>query len=160
MTVIESELLQLAYPPRLDLGPQLTHEQLMSSMRAAWACTRVGRSVFAYGSLIWRRSVQPPTPAAHRSTVITGACACGPTSIGARRSCRAGVGLDQRGGSYSDTPTACRRSSWRSLALCLVAAGDALPFVSTHWLSCRLGWQPGAGIGFVLGGTCPTMPAA
>ena len=55
MTVIESELLQLAYPPRLDLGPQLTHEQLMSSMQATMARHKGGPVwLFAYGSLIWR----------------------------------------------------------------------------------------------------------
>src|SRR5471032_2169484 len=55
MTVIETDLLQLAYPPRLDLGPQLTHEQLMSSMQATMAKHK-GEPVwlFAYGSLIWR----------------------------------------------------------------------------------------------------------
>jgi hypothetical protein len=34
MTAIESTFLNLAYPPRLDLGPQLTHEQLLSSMQS------------------------------------------------------------------------------------------------------------------------------
>ena len=41
MTVIETDLLQLAYPPRLDLGPQLTHEQLMSSMQATMALSLI-----------------------------------------------------------------------------------------------------------------------
>ncbi|MCZ7253146.1 hypothetical protein NK293_23210, partial [Salmonella enterica] len=55
MTVIETDLLQLAYPPRLDLGPQLTHEQLMSSMQATMARHKGGPVwLFAYGSLIWR----------------------------------------------------------------------------------------------------------
>jgi len=44
MTAIESDLLQLAYPPRLDLGPQLTHEQLMSSMQATMGRHKGGRS--------------------------------------------------------------------------------------------------------------------
>ncbi|MGH8409123.1 MAG: gamma-glutamylcyclotransferase, partial [Pseudomonas sp.] len=42
MTAIESDLLQVAYPPRLDLGPQLTHEQLMSSMQATMALHKGG----------------------------------------------------------------------------------------------------------------------
>ena len=55
MTAIESDLLQLAYPPQLDLGPQLTHEQLMSSMQATMARHKGGPVwLFAYGSLIWR----------------------------------------------------------------------------------------------------------
>ncbi|KTC64193.1 calcium transporter ChaC [Pseudomonas fluorescens ABAC62] len=55
MTVIDSDLLQLAYPPRLDLGPQLTHEQLMSSMQATMGRHKGGPVwLFAYGSLIWR----------------------------------------------------------------------------------------------------------
>jgi cation transport protein ChaC len=37
MTAIESTFLNLAYPPRLDLGPQLTHEQLLSSMQSTMA---------------------------------------------------------------------------------------------------------------------------
>jgi len=47
MTAIESDLLQLAYPPRLDLGPQLTHEQLMNSMQATMPGIRAGRSGYS-----------------------------------------------------------------------------------------------------------------
>ena len=52
MTAIETDLLQLAYPPQLDLGPQLTHEQLMSSMQATMGLHKGGPVWFAYGSLI------------------------------------------------------------------------------------------------------------
>ena len=37
MSAIESSILNLAYPQRLDLGPQLTLEQLLSSMQSTMA---------------------------------------------------------------------------------------------------------------------------
>jgi len=55
MSAIESAFLNLAYPPQLDLGPQLTHEQLLSSMQSTMARHKGGPVwLFAYGSLIWR----------------------------------------------------------------------------------------------------------
>ena len=55
MTALESSYLNLAYPPRLDLGPQLTHDQLRSSMQSTMARHKGGPVwLFAYGSLIWR----------------------------------------------------------------------------------------------------------
>ena len=55
MSAIENAFLNLAYPPRLDLGPQLTHEQLLASMQSTMARHKGGPVwLFAYGSLIWR----------------------------------------------------------------------------------------------------------
>ena len=55
MSAIESAFLNPAYPPRLDLGPQLTHEQLLGSMQSTMARHKGGPVwLFAYGSLIWR----------------------------------------------------------------------------------------------------------
>ena len=55
MTAIESDILDLAYPPRLDLGAQLTREQLLHSMHSTMALHKGGPVwLFAYGSLIWR----------------------------------------------------------------------------------------------------------
>jgi cation transport protein ChaC len=47
--------LGLAYPPVIDLGPQLTREQLLASMHATMTRHQGGPVwLFAYGSLIWR----------------------------------------------------------------------------------------------------------
>ena len=47
--------LGLTYPPVIDLGPQLTREQLMISMRGTMAQHEGGPVwLFAYGSLIWK----------------------------------------------------------------------------------------------------------
>ena len=47
--------LELSYPPVIDLGPQLTREQLLSSMQDTMKLHQGGPVwLFAYGSLIWR----------------------------------------------------------------------------------------------------------
>ncbi|MFJ3482533.1 gamma-glutamylcyclotransferase [Pseudomonas sp. NPDC090202] len=47
--------LGLAYPPVIDLGPKLTHDQLLASMHATMSRHQGGPVwLFAYGSLIWR----------------------------------------------------------------------------------------------------------
>ena len=55
ITTRESACLNLAYPPRLDLGAPLTPEQLLNSMHSTMARHQGGPVwLFAYGSLIWR----------------------------------------------------------------------------------------------------------
>lgn len=47
--------LELSYPPVIDMGPQLTREQLLSSMQTTMHLHKGGPVwLFAYGSLIWR----------------------------------------------------------------------------------------------------------
>ena len=55
MPVTEPAFLNPLYPPRLDLGAQLSHEQLHASLQTTLALHRGGPVwLFAYGSLIWR----------------------------------------------------------------------------------------------------------
>src|SRR3546814_10670053 len=55
MTAIESAVACALYPPRLELGPQLTREQLLASMQLTMSLHQGGTVwLFAYGSLIWR----------------------------------------------------------------------------------------------------------
>ena len=55
ITTRKPACMNLAYPPQLDLGPPLTPEQLLHSMRSTMARHQGGPVwLFAYGSLIWR----------------------------------------------------------------------------------------------------------
>lgn len=55
MSALETAHLNVVYPPTLDFGPQLTHEQLLHSLHSTMRRHRGGPVwLFAYGSLIWR----------------------------------------------------------------------------------------------------------
>ena len=55
MSAIETATLNVAYPPLLDFGQQLSHEQLQLSVKHTMSRHQGGPVwLFAYGSLIWR----------------------------------------------------------------------------------------------------------
>ena len=66
--------LELGYPPVIDLGPQLTLEQLMNSMQNTMKLHQGGPVwLFAYGSLIWRpecSAVERQRGRVHRSESV------------------------------------------------------------------------------------------
>jgi cation transport protein ChaC len=152
MTVIESDLMQLAYPPRLDLGPQLTHEQLMSSMQATMGRHKGGPVwLFAYGSLIWRPECSSPQRVRarvhgyHRGLYLWSHEHRGTPELPGLV-----FGLD-RGGSCSGFAYRLPEDQLEASLYALWCREMPYPSYRPHWLSCRLedGSQVQA-LGFVL----------
>ena len=140
MSVIQTtQLNQVVYPPLLDLGPQLSDEQLHLSLRSAMAQHQGGPVwLFAYGSLIWRpecRSVERRRARVHG--YHRGLYLWSHEHRGTPQNPGLVFGLD-RGGS-------CTGFAYRlpdeHLEECLIALWKReMPYPSyrPHWLSCRL----------------------
>ncbi|MDY7562325.1 gamma-glutamylcyclotransferase [Pseudomonas sp. CCC3.2] len=131
--------LEISYPPVIDLGPQLTREQLLSSMQDTMKLHQGGPVwLFAYGSLIWR----PECSAVERQRgrvhgYHRGLYLWSHEHRGTPELPGLVFGLD-RGGS-------CSGFAYRLPAECLQESLLALwqrempyPSYRPHWLSCRL----------------------
>jgi cation transport protein ChaC len=152
MSAIESAFLNLAYPPRLDLGPQLTHEQLLSSMQSTMARHKGGPVwLFAYGSLIWRpectavERVRGRVHGYHRGLYLWSHEHRGTPEMPGLV-----FGLD-RGGSCSGFAYRLPEEQLEASLYALWQREMPFPSYRPHWLNCRLedGSQVQA-LGFVL----------
>lgn len=131
--------LELSYPPVIDMGPQLTREQLLSSMQATMNLHKGGPVwLFAYGSLIWR----PECSAVERQRgrvhgYHRGLYLWSHEHRGTPELPGLVFGLD-RGGSCSGfayrLPDECLQDS----LLALWQREMPYPSYRPHWLSCRL----------------------
>ncbi|WP_397450892.1 gamma-glutamylcyclotransferase [Pseudomonas sp. NA-150] len=131
--------LELNYPPVIDLGPQLTREQLMQSMQDTLKLHKGGPVwLFAYGSLIWR----PECSAVERQRgrvhgYHRGLYLWSHEHRGTPELPGLVFGLD-RGGSCSGfayrLPDDCLQES----LLALWQREMPYPSYKPHWLSCRL----------------------
>lgn len=161
MTVIESDLMQLAYPPRLDLGPQLTHEQLMSSMQATMARHQGGPVwLFAYGSLIWRpecsstQRVRARVHGYHRGLYLWSHEHRGTPEVPGW--CLAWIAAARAAG----LPTACRKISWKPR--CTLCGAAKCPIPRTGHTGSAAVWKMAVRCrrwGLCWSGTCPATPA-
>lgn len=131
--------LELSYPPVIDLGPQLTREELLDSMQATMKLHKGGPVwLFAYGSLIWR----PECSAVERQRgrvhgYHRGLYLWSHEHRGTPELPGLVFGLD-RGGSCSGfayrLPDECLQDS----LLALWQREMPYPSYRPHWLSCRL----------------------
>jgi cation transport protein ChaC len=131
--------LELSYPPVIDMGPQLTREQLLGSMQATMLLHKGGPVwLFAYGSLIWR----PECSAVERQRgrvhgYHRGLYLWSHEHRGTPELPGLVFGLD-RGGSCSGfayrLPDECLQES----LLALWQREMPYPSYRPHWLSCRL----------------------
>lgn len=139
MSALESSSWQVAYPPSLDFGQQLTREQLQHSMKVTLS-QHMGGPVwlFAYGSLIWRpecHSVERQRARVHGyhrglylwSHEHRGTPEC-PGLV---------FGLD-RGGSCSGFAYRLDDSNLEDSLMALWQREMPYPAYRPHWLSCRL----------------------
>src|SRR5471030_2107858 len=121
------EGLGLNYPPVIDLGPQLTREQLLHSMQATMKLHQGGPVwLFAYGSLIWRPECTAVERQRGRIHGYHRGCTSGPTNTGAHRNFAAWCSASTVAAPAAGLPIVCRMSAckshcWRSgSARCLI----------------------------------------
>ncbi|WP_191490087.1 gamma-glutamylcyclotransferase [Pseudomonas sp. FEN] len=152
MTAIDPALSSLAYPPRLELGAQLTHEQLLCSMQATMARHKGGAVwLFAYGSLIWRpecsavERVRGRVHGYHRGLYLWSHEHRGTPEFPGLV-----FGLD-RGGSCSGFAYRLSDDQLEASLYALWQREMPVPSYRPHWLSCRLETgQTVQALGFVL----------
>ncbi|GAB7528204.1 gamma-glutamylcyclotransferase [Pseudomonas sp. 3A(2025)] len=131
--------LGLTYPPSIDLGPQLTHEQLLASMHATLQGHEGGPVwLFAYGSLIWR----PECPAVERQRAKVhgyhrGLYLWSHEHRGTPDTPGLVFGLD-RGGSCTGFAYRLGEECLEESLLALWKREMPYPSYRPHWLSCRL----------------------
>ena len=152
MTAIESDFLKVAYPPRLDLGAQLTREQLLNSMQSTMALHKGGPVwLFAYGSLIWRpessavERVGGRVHGYHRGLYLWSHEHRGTPELPGLV-----FGLD-RGGSCSGFAYRLPEEQLEASLYALWQREMPVPSYRPHWLNCRL--EDGSkvqALGFVL----------
>ena len=152
ITTRESACLNLAYPPRLDLGAPLTPEQLLNSMHSTMARHQGGPVwLFAYGSLIWRpectavERVRGRVHGYHRGLYLWSH-----EHRGTPQWPGLVFGLD-RGGSCSGFAYRLAQENLEASLHALWLREMPVPSYRPHWLTCRLedGTQVQA-LGFVL----------
>ncbi|WP_297843767.1 gamma-glutamylcyclotransferase [Pseudomonas sp.] len=131
--------LELSYPPVIDMGPQLTREQLLSSMQATMKLHKGGPVwLFAYGSLIWR----PECSAVERQRgrvhgYHRGLYLWSHEHRGTPELPGLVFGLD-RGGSCSGFAYRLPEECLQESLLALWQREMPYPSYRPHWLSCRL----------------------
>jgi cation transport protein ChaC len=131
--------LELGYPPVIDLGPQLTLEQLMNSMHTTMKRHQGGPVwLFAYGSLIWR----PECSAVERQRgrvhgYHRGLYLWSHEHRGTPELPGLVFGLD-RGGSCSGFAYRLPEDCLQESLLALWQREMPYPSYRPHWLSCRL----------------------
>ncbi|NBA94333.1 gamma-glutamylcyclotransferase [Pseudomonas sp. R5(2019)] len=152
MSAIEQACLNLAYPPVLDFGPQLTHAQLVHSMQNTMRLHKGGPVwLFAYGSLIWR----PECSSAERRRARVhgyhrGLYLWSMEHRGTPERPGLVFGLD-RGGSCSGFAYRLPDEQLEESLLALWQREMPYPSYRPHWLTCRL--EDGSkvqALGFVL----------
>lgn len=158
MTVIDSFDEASLYPPRLDLGAQLTHDQLLSSLQSTMSVHRGGPVwLFAYGSLIWRpecsavQRVRGRVHGYHRGLYLWSHEHRGTPELPGLV-----FGLD-RGGSCSGFAYQLPQEQLETSLLALWQREMPVPSYRPHWLNCRL--EDGTtvqALGFVLERHLPT----
>ncbi len=152
MAVLDPALLSLTYPPRLELGARLTHEQLLSSMQATMARHKGGPVwLFAYGSLIWRpeclatERVRGRVHGYHRGLYLWSHEHRGTPQLPGLV-----FGLD-RGGSCSGFAYRLSEEQLEASLYALWQREMPVPCYRAHWLNCRLeNGQVVQALGFVL----------
>ncbi|WNW12814.1 gamma-glutamylcyclotransferase [Pseudomonas sp. DTU_2021_1001937_2_SI_NGA_ILE_001] len=131
--------LGLTYPPVIDLGPQLTHEQLLASMHATLQRHEGGPVwLFAYGSLIWRPECA--TVERQRARVHgyhRGLYLWSHEHRGTPDAPGLVFGLD-RGGSCTGVAYRLADECLEESLLALWKREMPYPSYRPHWLSCRL----------------------
>ena len=139
MSVLETAHLNVVYPPSLDLGPQLTHEQLLHSLNTTMRRHRGGPVwLFAYGSLIWR----PECSAAERRRARVhgyhrGLYLWSHEHRGTPERPGLVFGLD-RGGSCAGFAYRLPQEDLENSLLALWKREMPYPSYRPHWLNCRL----------------------
>jgi len=139
MSAIETAHLNVVYPPSLDLGPQLTHDQLVHSLHATMARHKGGAVwLFAYGSLIWR----PECSAVERRRARVhgyhrGLYLWSHEHRGTPECPGLVFGLD-RGGSCSGFAYRLPPEQLEDSLLALWQREMPYPSYRPHWLNCRL----------------------
>ena len=152
MTAIESAVACALYPPRLELGPQLTREQLLASMQLTMSLHQGGPVwLFAYGSLIWRpectavERMRGRVHGYHRGLYLWSHEHRGTPELPGLV-----FGLD-RGGSCSGFAYRLPEENLEDSLFALWQREMPVPSYRPHWLSCRL--EDGSrvqALGFVL----------
>ncbi len=139
MSAIEIADLNVIYPPTLDLGPQLTHEQLLHSLEKTMRRHKGGPVwLFAYGSLIWR----PECTAVERRRARVhgyhrGLYLWSHEHRGTPECPGLVFGLD-RGGSCSGFAYRLPEDQLEDSLLALWKREMPYPSYRPHWLNCRL----------------------
>jgi cation transport protein ChaC len=139
MSAIETAHLNAIYPPSLDLGPQLTDEQLAHSLDSTMELHKGGPVwLFAYGSLIWR----PECAAVERRRARIhgyhrGLYLWSHEHRGTPEQPGLVFGLD-RGGSCSGFAFRLPDEHLRDSLVALWKREMPYPSYRPHWLNCRL----------------------
>lgn len=139
MSALEITDLNVVYPPTLDLGPQLTEEQLKHSLEATMRRHKGGPVwLFAYGSLIWR----PECSAVERRRARVhgyhrGLYLWSHEHRGTPENPGLVFGLD-RGGSCSGFAFRLPEDQLECSLVALWKREMPYPSYRPHWLNCRL----------------------